>query len=72
MGLSNERRRRLALLLCGISGGLCALAMGAVLVTHGTPNATKWWVAMGVILVAACTLPRLLVPAIDWVIAADE
>ena len=65
---SKEGRRRLTLVLCGTSGGLCALMMAAVLLVYGTPYNGKWWLVMGVILVAAATLPRLVVPAIEWVI----
>jgi hypothetical protein len=65
---THDGRRRLALLLCGVSGGTCALMMAAVLLAYGTPYAAKWWIVMAVILAAASTLPRLLVPAIEWVI----
>ncbi len=60
-------RRRLALLL-SLSGLLgCAAAMGLVLVFYGTPYNPLWWWVMGAILVVSFFLPRLLVPAVDWV-----
>ncbi|MFQ5958943.1 MAG: hypothetical protein ACE5LF_06190 [Alphaproteobacteria bacterium] len=65
---TKEGRRRLGLLLSGVSGGLCVLAMGAALVFLGTPWNPMWWWVMAAVLVAALVLPRALVPAVEWVI----
>ena len=64
---SGTGRRRLTILLCGLSGVVCALAMAVVLIFYGAPYNDYWWAVMGVILIAAFVLPRLLVPAIEWV-----
>lgn len=64
---SGTGRRRLTILLCGLSGAVCALAMAAVLIFYGTPYNDYWWGVMAAILVAAFILPRALVPAIEWV-----
>lgn len=64
----SEGRRRLALLLSATSGGLCALAMAAVLVVYGTPYNPLWWGVMAAVLVAAVLVPRALAPAVEWVI----
>ena len=63
-----EGRRRLRLLLCGSSGGLCAFAMAAVLVVYGTPYEATWWWVMGAILLAAFVGPAAIVPLVEWVI----
>lgn len=56
------------LLLCGASGGLCALAMAAVLVVYGAPYEAMWWWVMGAILLAAFIAPVAIVPLVEWVI----
>lgn len=61
-------RRRLTVLLCGLSGSLCTLLMVAILVLYGRPYDLNWWWVMGGILIASFTLPRLLVYAIEWVV----
>lgn len=65
---TREGRRRVGLLLSGISGGLCVLAMAAVLIVVGAPYNPMWWLVMAAILVAALAVPRALIPAIEWVI----
>jgi len=62
-------RRRLTVLLCGLSGLTCTAMMAAVLLLYGIPFDPLWWWIMGAILVAAFGLPRLLVYAIEWVMA---
>ena len=67
--LSKSRGRpRLRILLGALNGGTCLIAMVLVLVFYGTPYDPVWWPVMGAILAAACFLPSLLVPAIEWVI----
>ncbi|MFQ5786020.1 MAG: hypothetical protein ACE5H8_14530 [Alphaproteobacteria bacterium] len=69
MGNGNhEGRRRLTLVLCGVSGGLCAALMAALLIVYGAPYASYWWGVMAAILVVAFTAPRAFVPLIEWVI----
>lgn len=63
-----EGRRRLRLTLGGVGGGLCALAMAAVLVVYGTPFDPVWWWVMGAVLIAAFLGPMAIVPVIEWVI----
>jgi len=60
-------RRRLGLLLSLVGLLGCTVAMGLVLVFYGTPYNPLWWWVMGAILVASFFLPRLLVPAVEWV-----
>ena len=62
-------RRRLRLLLCSVSGGLCATAMALVLIVYGTPFNPMWWLVMGGILAAAFVVPMVVVPVVEWVIA---
>ena len=64
-----EGRRRLTMLLCGLSGTSCAFAMLLVLIFYGTPYHAYWWLVMAAILAGAIVLPRFLVPLIEWVIA---
>lgn len=63
-----EGRRRLGIILGGVSGVLCAMAMATVLVVYGPPIDWIWWVVMAVILVAAFLVPRLLAPFLEWVV----
>ena len=66
---SKVGRKRLALVLCAMSGSLCTALMVIVLLVYGTPfNAIWWWVMAG-ILAAAWLLPIALVGPIEWVIA---
>lgn len=69
MATAGKGRWRLTVLLCGLSGFSCALAMLAVLLLYGLPYDALWWWIMGGILAAAFVLPRALVFAIEWVIA---
>ncbi len=67
--LSKTRGRpRLRILLGTLGGGGCLVAMALVLVLYGAPFNPVWWGVMAAILAAACLLPSLLVPAIEWVI----
>ncbi len=67
--LSTSRGRpRLRILLGGLNGGFCLIAMVLVLLLYGTPYDPIWWPVMAAILAAAFLLPSLLVPAIEWVI----
>lgn len=65
----NAGRWRLTILLCGLSGVTCTAMMAAVLLLYGKPYDRMWWWIMGAILLAAFGLPRLLVHAIEWVMA---
>ena len=67
MPTSNKGRRRLTLLLCGLSGVSCTVLMVAVLFMYGFPYDLNWWWVMAAILVASFVLPRALVFAIEWV-----
>lgn len=67
MAIASSGRSRLTLLLCGLSGVLCAALMLAVLLFYGKPYDPMWWWVMGGILAAAFILPRGLVAAIEWV-----
>jgi len=67
--LSKTRgRRRLRILLGSLSGGACLVAMVLVLLLYGSPYDPIWWPVMAAVLAAACLLPSLFVPAIEWVI----
>lgn len=68
MALASTGRKRLTVLLCGLSGVTCAAMMGVFLWLYGTPYNPVWWWIMGAILIAAWILPRALVAAIEWVI----
>jgi len=50
----------------GLGGTSCALAMALVLILYGTPYNPIWWWVMGAILLAACAVPRLLAPVVEW------
>ena len=67
MPTANQGRRRLTLLLCGLSGVSCTILMVAVLLLYGFPYDLRWWWVMAGILVASFALPRALVFAIEWV-----
>ncbi len=69
MAAANIGRRRLSLLLCGLSAASCILLMAGVLLFYGTPYNPLWWWIMGAIVVAAAVLPLSLVMAIEWVMA---
>lgn len=66
--MAHTGRKRLSLLLCGLSVTACLVLMGAVLLFYGLPYNPAWWWVMGVILLAAAVLPLGLVLAIEWVI----
>ena len=68
MATANKGRRRLSILLCGLSGAACTTLMAAVLLLYGTPYNPLWWWGMAAIVVATFLLPLALVPAIEWVI----
>ena len=68
IGNRNQGRRRLGILLSTMSGGLCGLAMIAVLIGYGTPYNSYWYWIMAGILGAAFFCPLLLLPAVEWVI----
>ena len=68
MTTATTGRRRLSLVLCGLSGTSCAVLMAVVLLLYGTPYNSVWWGIMAAILLAAFILPLALVPAIEWVI----
>ena len=62
-------RRRLGLLLCGVSFLACAAMMATVLIAYGTPYNPIWWLVMGGILAGAGLGPLLLLAPIEWVAA---
>ncbi|MCG8354610.1 MAG: hypothetical protein MI920_03480 [Kiloniellales bacterium] len=66
--LGGEGRRRLTLVLCGLSGAACAAAMALVLLLYGMPFDPTWWWVMAAILAASFVLPRAFVPVAEWVI----
>lgn len=68
MTMATRGRKRLSVLLCGLSGASCAVLMAAVLLLYGTPYNPFWWWIMAAILLAAFLLPLALVAAIEWVI----
>ena len=68
MMTATKGRKRLSILLCGLSGVSCAILMAAVLLLYGTPYNPLWWWVMAAILIAAFLLPLALVSAIEWVI----
>lgn len=71
----NKGRPRLRVLLGALSGGACLVAMALLLVFYGTPYDPVWWAVMAAALAAACLLPSLFIPAIEWVIegySADD
>jgi len=72
MALASSGRLRLTLLLCGLSGFICAAMMVAVLLLYGKPYDPMWWWVMAGILAAAVILPRGLVAAIEWVMAGYQ
>lgn len=59
-------RQRLQILLMGLGGGSCAVAMALVLILYGTPYNPMWWWVMGAILLAVCALSGLLAPVVEW------
>lgn len=61
-------RRRLGLLLGALGLLGTAGSMALVLYFYGSPYNPTWWWVMGGLLVASFFLPRLLVPAIEWVL----
>lgn len=61
-------RRRLGLLLSLLGLLATAGAMVLVLCFYGTPYNPMWWWVMGGALIASFFLPRLLVPAVEWVL----
>ncbi len=63
-----EGRRRARMVLCGLSGLGCAVAMALVLVVYGAPYEATWWWVMAAILAAAIFLPAFLVPLGEWVV----
>ena len=66
---SETGRRRMVLLVSILGGGSCTLAMAAVLIFYGAPYNSLWWFVMAAILsVMIFVLPRVLAPAIEWVI----
>ncbi|MEM7223673.1 MAG: hypothetical protein AAF495_11875 [Pseudomonadota bacterium] len=65
---SAEGRRRLRILMVGLSGGLCSFLMVTVLLVYGTPYNPVWWPIMGAILVASFVGPLFLVTPIEWVL----
>ena len=65
----NIGRRRLGVLLCTVSGGLCAAAMLLLLIVYGTPHNPMWWWVMGGLLAVAAVGPIAVVPVVEWVIA---
>jgi predicted lysophospholipase L1 biosynthesis ABC-type transport system permease subunit len=67
MATANKGRRRLSILLCGLSGAACTALMAAVLLLYGTPYNSLWWWIMAAIVIAAFLLPLALVSAIEWV-----
>lgn len=67
MAMANKGRRRLSILLCGLSGATCIASMIAVLLLYGTPYNSLWWWIMVAIVIAAFLLPLALVSAIEWV-----
>lgn len=67
MATASKGRRRLSILLCGLSGAACIALMAAILLLYGTPYNPLWWWVMAAILVAAFLLPLALVSAIEWV-----
>lgn len=69
MATASKGRRRLSLLLCGLSGTACAALMAAFLLFYGAPYNPLWWWIMAAILLAALLLPLALVSAIEWVMA---
>ena len=60
-------RRRLRLLLSFLFGGLTTFAIVIVLAGYKLPYDPIWWLALGLIAMAAFLAPLLLVPAIEWV-----
>lgn len=60
-------RRRLGLLLSllGLLGSAGSMAL--VLYFYGSPYNPMWWWVMGGALIVSFFLPRLLVPAVEWV-----
>jgi len=67
MATARSGRRRLTILLCGLSGGTCALSMAAFVLLYGKPYNSMWWWVMAAILAASIAVPRALVTAIEWV-----
>lgn len=67
MATASKGRRRLSILLCGLSGAACTALMAAVLLLYGMPYNPLWWWIMAAIVVAAILLPLTLVSAIEWV-----
>lgn len=67
MARENEGRRRLSILLCGLSGTGCITLMAAVLILYGTPYNPLWWWIMAAVVAAAFLLPLALVIAVEWV-----
>lgn len=66
---SETGRGRMVLLVSVLGGGSCALAMAAVLVFYGPPYDSLWWFVMAaILLVVTFLVPRMVAPAIEWVI----
>lgn len=56
----------------GLSGGLCATAMLLAVIVYGPPVNPKWWALMGGILAAAFIAPFVVIPLVEWSIAARK
>lgn len=67
MAMASKGRKRLSILLCGLSGMACIALVAVVLLLYGTPYNPLWWWIMAAIVVAAFLLPLALVSAIEWV-----
>lgn len=68
MTTAKKGRRRLSILLSGLSGTACIALMAAVLVLYGTPYNPLWWWIIAAIIAASFLLPLALVSPIEWVI----
>src|SRR5260370_36959976 len=68
-GLPSEGTRRIQIGLGLIAASGCVLAEIAVLILHGRPYWTGWWMVMVALIAGSFLLGRILTPLLEWIIA---